>query len=177
MRKVNYLKGLMASLLLLLAVSTTTETQAQNTVGGHFGVVQPIITIFDGDVNDHFDPYTIGFPLGITVRKNEKFAFDAEFVPFITRNKTEVAGGDDIISDNVTFLVHPGLLWGIGEKLTFGTRLAYEIGGGRYGFTPILNKGFMIGDTNVFAELVVPVRMGSDVGLAVSGAIHFGVGF
>ncbi len=160
-------KSLLLSLIVLLAVNTQ-ETQAQNTVGGHFGFVQPIVTLADGEINDHFDPYTIGFPIGLTVRKNEKFAFDAEFVPFISANGN---------SDDISFLVHPGFLWGIGDKLTFGARAAYEIGGGRYGVTPLLNKGFSFGDTPVFAEFVLPVRWGSGGPFALSAALHFGVGF
>lgn len=167
--KNSLLKGLFFSLLVLFSFTSALETQAQNQIGGHFGVVQPIVTFQDGDINDHFDPHTIGFPMGITVRKNEKFAFDLEFVPLITTV-------NDINSINL--LVHPGLLWGIGDKLTFGARAAYELGNsGRYGFTPLLNKGFSIGETPVFAEFVLPVRMGSDAGLSVTAGIHFGVGF
>lgn len=144
------------------------ELQAQNQLGGHFGIVQPLVTFQDGDNPNHFDPYTVGFPMGITVRKNEKFAYDLEFVALIT-----------FVEDNdaVNLLVHPGLLWGLGNSFTFGTRLAYEIGGGRYGFTPLLNRGFSLGKTPVFAEFVLPVRTGSGGGLSVTAALHLGVGF
>jgi len=163
------LKSLFFSLLVLFSFTNSFEAQAQNQIGGHFGVVQPIVTFQDGDTNDHFDPHTIGFPMGITVRKNEKFAFDLEFVPLITSSPT---------NDAINLLIHPGLLWGIGDKLTFGARAAYELGGaGRYGFAPLLNKGFLVGELPVFAEFVLPVRMGSDAGLSVTTAIHFGVGF
>jgi len=70
---------------LFLALSFISfEVQAQNQLGGHFGVVQPLATFQDGDNPNHFDPYTIGFPMGITVRKNEKFAYDLEIVSFIS---------------------------------------------------------------------------------------------
>ncbi len=152
----------------------TNKTTAQNTIGGHFGIVQPIITLQDGETIDGFDPHAIGFPIGITVRKNEKFAFDAEFVPFI-------ASAEDATGNSVSavreLLVHPGLLWGIGNKLTFGNRLAFELGSGRYGFTPLLNRGFTLGKTNVFAELVLPVRVGNDQDISFTAALHFGIGF
>ncbi len=150
------------------------NTQAQNTVGGHFGFVQPLITIQDGETSNGFDPHTIGFPMGITVRKSEKFAFDLEFVPFISSKKN--ADGDAISAVN-ELIIHPGLLWGIGSKLTFGNRLAYETQSGRYGITPLLNKGFLIGKTNVFAEFVLPLRVGNDQEISATAAIHFGFGF
>lgn len=150
------------------------SVKAQNTIGGHFGFVQPIITIQDGETTNGFDPYTIGFPIGITVRKSEKFAFDAEFVPFIGSSKN--SDGDNVSSVN-DLLIHPGLLWGIGNKLTFGNRLAFETQSRRYGITPLLNKGFLVGKTNVFAELVLPVRVGNDQELSITAALHFGIGF
>ena len=147
--------------------------QAQNQIGAHFGVVQPLFGIQDGDFSGAFDPYTIGFPIGITVRKSANFAFDAEFVPFITEGTGVLEG-----TDQVTLLVHPGLLWKVGESLTYGTRLAYEVGGiGRYGFTPLLNQGILVKDQTVFFEFVLPVRMGSGQGLSVGAGLHIGVGF
>ncbi len=153
--------------LFMALTFTSFEAQAQNQLGGHFGIVQPLVS-FQENAPNHFDPYTIGFPMGITVRKNEKFAYDLEFVGFISFAEN---------NDAVNLLVHPGLLWGLGNSFTFGTRLAYEIGGGRYGFSPLLNKGFAIGDQPVFIEFVLPVRTGSGGGLSVTAALHLGVGF
>jgi len=173
----NYTQKTLSTFLiinLLFAVFGNNSINAQNTIGGHFGVVQPIITFQDGETIDGFDPHAIGFPIGITVRKNEKFAFDAEFVPFI-------ASADNGTGDNISavreLLIHPGLLWGIGNKLTFGNRLAFELGSGRYGFTPLLNRGFTLGKANVFAELVLPVRVGNDQDISLTAALHFGIGF
>jgi len=163
--KLNFAKLFIIFLLTGFSISS----QAQNSIGGHFGAVQPIITITEDDTNSGFDPYNLGFPIGITVRKNDKFAFDAEFVPFIKF-------ADDA-SEVSEFIVHPGLLWGVGDKLTFGTRIAYELFSFRYGITPLLNKGFTIGETNVFAEFVLPIRVGRDEGFAVTAGLHLGVGF
>ncbi len=149
-------------------------TKAQSKVGGHFGFVQPIITIQDGETSDGFDPYTIGFPIGVTIRKNEKFAFDIELVPFISA--IENTEGNTVSAVN-ELLIHPGLLWGMGNKLTFGNRLAYETKSGRYGFTPLLNRGFLLGKTNAFIELVAPVRVGNDQEISFTLALHIGVGF
>lgn len=173
------------SITLLVLISglcgfNTNKVAAQNQIGGHFGVVQPIVTFQTDQTVTGFDPHVLGFPIGITVRKSEKFAFDAEFVPFVTFEANEVALEDGTTQrkDKVTLLVHPGFLWGLGRKFTFGTRLAYELGDeGRYGFTPLLNKGFAINNTPVFVELVAPVRMGSDKEADVSLGLHVGFGF
>lgn len=159
---------------ILFATVGVFSAKAQNTIGGHFGIVQPIVTFQDGETTSGFDPYAIGFPMGITVRKNEKFAFDLEMVPFIS--SSDNADGDNFSSVS-ELLIHPGLLWGIGNKLTFGNRLAYEINSGRYGITPLLNRGFSIGKTNVFAELVLPIRVGNDQEVSLTTALHFGIGF
>ncbi|WP_010182085.1 hypothetical protein [Aquimarina agarilytica] len=168
------LKSIFFSLSILFTCLITYSVTGQNTVGGHFGFVQPIVTIQDGDTTNGFDPYTIGFPTGVTIRKSEKFAFDIEFVPFISA-ATAADGGT--ISSVSELLIHPGLLWGIGDKLTFGNRLAYETKSGRFGITPLLNKGFLLGKTNVFAEFVFPIRVGNDQDISLTAALHFGVGF
>ena len=158
---------------LAILLLTTNTIDAQNQLGAHFGVVQPLFGIQDGEFSGAFDPYTIGFPIGITVRKNADFAFDAEFVPFITQGSGIFEG-----TDQVTLLVHPGLLWKVADRLTYGTRLAYEVGGlGRYGFTPLLNQGILVKDQSVFFEFVLPVRVGSGAGLSVGAGLHIGVGF
>ncbi|WP_271767038.1 hypothetical protein [Aquimarina algiphila] len=159
--------------ILFLSLSVY-NVRGQNTIGGHFGFVQPIVTIQDGDTTDGFDPYTIGFPIGVTIRKSEKFAFDVELVPFIS--SIEDSDGDNTSAVN-ELLIHPGLLWGIGNKLTFGNRIAYETKSGRYGITPLLNRGFSLGKTNVFAELVLPIRVGNDQEISFTAALHFGIGF
>ena len=167
-------KTINTNLFLLILISLCgLSTKAQNTLGGHIGFVQPIVTFQDGDTSNGFDPYVIGFPVGITIRKNDKFAFDLELVPFI--GSSENADGDNFTSVN-ELIIHPGLLWGLGNNLTFGNRLAFETQSKRYGITPLLNKGFTIGKTNVFAEFVLPIRAGNDQALSVTAALHFGIG-
>ena len=159
------------SITVLLLASITFNLNAQNTIGGHFGFIQPIVTVQDGETTSGFDPYAIGFPIGVTIRKSDKFAFDVEIVPFISSN------GDDEGSGVNELLIHPGLLWGIGDKLTFGNRIAFETKSGRYGITPLLNKGFLLGKTNVFAEFVLPLRVGNDQDFSLTAGLHFGIGF
>ena len=167
-------KHILFAFATFLLTSVFSGINAQNTIGGHFGFIQPIVTFQDGDTSDGFDPYTVGFPIGVTVRKSEKFAFDVEIVPFIS--SVDNAEGDSVTSVN-ELLIHPGLLWGLGNSYTFGNRIAYETQSGRYGITPLLNKGFKIGETNVFAEFVLPLRVGNDQDFSVTAGLHFGVGF
>ena len=47
----------------------TAQAEAQNTIGGHFGVLFPLVTRADGTTTNISDDFTVGFPVGITVRK------------------------------------------------------------------------------------------------------------
>ena len=132
----------------LLEVQEVQEVQTQ--IGGHIGVVHGLFTLQDGDISGIFDSgyeYSVGFPMGITVKKRSNFAFDLEIVPSITFK-------NGVDQEKVDLLIHPGLLWGLGNNLTFGTRLAFELGEyGRYGITPLLNLGNIF--SNGFIELVL----------------------
>jgi hypothetical protein len=160
--------------LLFICFVAALPVAAQNDIGGHIGVVVPIVQVADGETTDITDNFVIGYPMGITV-KTQGPAFDLEIVPFI----------DDDRVTNV--LIHPGLLFGLQGGFTFGLRAAFETGGA-YGFTPLLNKGFPIGrNTSMFMEIVLPIRFikeesefifeESDLQLAFAGAIHVGIGF
>lgn len=144
----------------------------QNKVGGHFGIVHGLFALKEGNLSSIFSAdtdYSIGFPMGITVKKRKNFAFDLEIVPFITVNKA-----DNV--ENISLLIHPGLLWGLGNNLTFGTRLAFELGdSGRYGITPLLNFGNIF--PSGFVEIVLPIRVGSNEPLTIALGIHIGMGF
>ena len=54
---------------------------AENRLGGHFGAVFPLITHADGDTTDIGDDFQMGFPMGITVKTSDRWAFDLELVP------------------------------------------------------------------------------------------------
>lgn len=135
-------------------------------IGGHFGFMHPIIIASQGKTQILFkDFYTVGFPIGITIKKSENFFFDAEFVPFIDKNS------------KVTLLVHPGALFPLGGNFTFGTRAAFEINQDMYGFTPLINKAFPLKNGGaLFAELVFPVRFTQNTTITIIG-LHLGVGF
>lgn len=159
-------------LLTVLLIAAMYAPKAQS-LGGHVGVVHPLFTLSEGNVSTIADQYTVGFPVGLTIKRKSNPSIDFEFVPFMTEGSFD------------NFLIHPGLLFGLGSGFTFGTRLAYETGPETYGFTPLLNKGFDIGnDKSFFIELVLPVRFGSRDILngtqnfsAYTVAFHTGVGF
>jgi len=142
------------------------EKAVETKLGGHFGVVHPLVTVWDGGSSNLGDFYVVGFPTGVTIKKSDKFMFDIEFVPFVSE-KSEV-----------NLLFHPGVLFPMGNNFTFGTRAGFEIGSGAYGFSPLLNKAFPIPNCNsaLFVELVVPVRFHSS-GSNTTIALHVGVGF
>jgi hypothetical protein len=59
-------------------------------------------------------------------------------------------------------------------------RLALEAGEGQFGFTPLINKAFPLGQHTVFfTELVAPGRFGpgKDTGYTQLGGLHLGIGF
>ncbi len=146
------------------------QPPTQNRLGGHIGVVHGLFTLSDGEITSIVDSdYSIGFPMGITVKKRRNFAFDLEMVPSITFLS-------DTDQDKIDLLIHPGLLWGISKNITLGARLAFELGNqGRYGFTPLLNFGNIF--PNGFVEVVLPIRFSRSHSTAVTLGIHIGTGF
>ena len=150
----------------LQAQDDSEKEASENKLGAHVGVVHPLITFEDGESTNIGDFYNVGFPVGVTIKKSEKFMFDVEFVPFVDEKS------------NVNLLFHPGVLFPMGGDFTFGTRAAFEIGSGAYGFSPLLNKAFPIPKCNsaFFVELVLPVRFHA-TGYNTTIALHVGVGF
>ena len=158
--------------IVLLYISNATTLSAQegtgrtNKLGGHFGIVHPLVIFSGGKTTTIANSYNVGFPTGVTIKTSTKFAFDIEFVPFINEG------------NRVNLLFHPGALFPLGKNFTFGTRAAFEINQGAYGFTPLLNKAFpMKNNTAVFAELVLPVRFDGFGNMATIIALHIGIGF
>jgi hypothetical protein len=151
-----------------------TPARAENSLGGHFGAVFPLITRAGGETTNIGDDFKVGFPMGITVKKNDRWAFDLELVP--------VLDFDDDGPIGVPLTVHPGILRSLGGgPWTAGLRMAFDIGGASWGFTPLLNRGFSSGDHAYFVEFVVPIRFQDDSegegSTAIGFGVHLGVGF
>ena len=163
--------------IIMVAISTlvgpgASRASAQNQVGGHIGIVLPLVTRANETTTSISDDFVIGFPMGITVRKSATFAFDLELVPSVQNDPF-----------HVDLTVHPGAVWALGGGWGGGARLAFDINKASWGFTPILNHGlFKVGrDTALFAEAVVPVRFQENsqgnMFTSIGFGIHVGVGF
>ena len=155
-----------------LAGPLVSTAAAQNRLGGHMGLVLPLVTRADGTTTNISDDFVIGFPMGITVRKSDKFAFDLELVPAIQ---------NDPLHTSLT--VHPGVVAGVGNGWGVGLRMAFDVNQPSWGFTPIVNHGLLeVGEgVTLFAEVVVPIRFQSfrpnDTSTSIGLGIHFGIGF
>jgi len=151
----------------------TSAASAQNRVGGHFGVVFPIVTRVDGETVDIGDDFQMAFPMGITVRKSDAFAFDLEVVAGLDFDEDEPV--------DVPLTIHPGVLLGLGGPWTGGLRMAFDIGGASWGFTPLLNLGLTAGEQPYFVEFVFPIRFQDDdfgeTTNSIGFGIHLGLGF
>jgi hypothetical protein len=159
------------ALLALALVALPVGVRAEDTVGGHFGVLFPLATRANGETTKISDQFNIGFPTGITIKRGGPFAFDLELVPLIHSQ-----------GKKVDLTIHPGILYSLGGPWTAGLRAAFDVNARSYGFTPLLNLGFpQKNGTTLFAELVLPVRFQqNDLNqgqTAVTVGLHFGWAF
>jgi hypothetical protein len=175
MRICMNIRSLWVAALVLAATAVgpfVSPASAQNRIGGHMGFVLPLVSHENGTTTTISDDFVIGFPVGITVRKSDKFAFDLELVPGIQNDPL-----------HVSLTVHPGVVAGLGNGWGVGGRMAFDVNAASWGFTPILNHGLTsVGkDATLFAELVVPIRFHSngpgDTSTSVGLGIHLGIGF
>ncbi len=150
------------------------SARAQDRIGAHFGAVFPLVTHANGETVNIGDDFKVGFPMGITIKTSGTVAFDLELVPVL-----------DPVKDVGTFVsltVHPGILKGLGHGWTLGGRMAFDINGNSWGFTPLINKGFPQGPVTYFIEGVLPIRFQDDLlthesHTAVTLGVHVGVAF
>jgi hypothetical protein len=84
---------------LMVGLLSPAAARAADTLGGHFGIVLPLVTRAGGETLSIGNQFKIGFPIGITIKTGEKVAFDLELVPTIQRTPYVV-----------TLTVHPGVL-------------------------------------------------------------------
>jgi hypothetical protein len=152
------------------------QTQKGPTLGGHIGVVFPLVTHSGGQTTSLGDQFAVGFPVGITVKGSGRTAFDLEFVPQYNATGQRLT----------TLTVHPGLIYSLGHGYAVGLRAAFVVDNPTVGFTPLVNKSWPIKHNNslfkaYFVEADLPVRFNRPVGApatnAVTFAMHFGVAF
>jgi hypothetical protein len=161
-----------AAVAMLLTGPAASAASAQDTLGGHIGVVLPLVTRANGATTTIADDFTIGFPMGITVRRSQDFAFDLEIVPAVQNDPLHVG-----------LTIHPGIVGGLGGGWGAGVRLAFDVNQASWGFTPIVNHGLLqVGHgAALFAELVLPIRFQEDAAgksfTSFGVGVHIGVGF
>jgi hypothetical protein len=147
--------------------------KGKSRIGGHVGFVLPLVARGGGSTSLPIaDSFTIGFPVGLTVRTDSPVAFDFEFIPTINTPGR----------NNFFLTIHPGIIYGFKKKYAVGLRGAYDAGNASFGFTPLISRGFKINDKlGFFMEADFPVRWNRrDVGgRFASGAFaaHFGLAF
>src|SRR5262245_36801138 len=122
-------RAIKGATVLLLAVTAlcadASAASAQNRLGGHFGVVFPLVTRVDGNTVDIGDDFKLGFPMGITIRKSDTFAFDIELVPALDFHDNGPV--------DVPLTIHPGILRTITGPWTGGMRMAFDVDGASWG--------------------------------------------
>jgi len=144
--------------------------QAQDRLGGHFGMLLPLVSHEAGATTTIADDTVTGFPMGITVKTNSRVAFDLELVPVVQNEPL-----------HVSLTLHPGILTPVSERTTAGVRMAFDVTQASWGFTPLVNRTLTrVGAGQLFAEMVVPVRfreVGGERYVSVGLGAHFGIGF
>lgn len=174
LRTRNAARVALGTLLLVVGflAGSVSRASAEDRLGGHFGLVIPLITWSDGTTTTVGDDFKIGFPTGITVKKTDKVAFDFELVPVIQNAPL-----------SVSLTVHPGVIFSLDHSLAAGVRMAFDVKEASWGFTPLLSRSFPVsgGACALFAELDVPIRFQENAAgksvTAVTIAAHFGIGF
>jgi hypothetical protein len=161
--------GRVVLLLFVCGGSLPAPAGAEDRLGGHFGAVFPLVTRAGGTTTTIGDQFKIGFPMGITVKTADKWAFDMELVPVVTSDRF------------VSLTVHPGVIHGLANSFAAGLRMAFDTRESSWGFTPLLNRSFPVGPVAYFIEGVVPIRFQQDGAgkgqTAIGFGVHFGVGF
>ena len=162
-------------LLTLLLGSTAIATTAQTSqrypgIAGYVGIMHPLATFNREGTTKNFDKFYLGgLPVGINIWKSAKIGFSAEFVPFIRADAT----GSKVSN----FLFHPGVLVALGRGWTFAGRAAFETGG-RYGFTPVINKIVKKNrNSGYFVAVPLPARFGNNHPASFAIGFQFGISF
>src|SRR6185436_19737332 len=171
MKTTGYVCLLSRFVLVLVVLAIPGRAAAQNRVGGHFGAVFPLVTHGDGETVTIGDDFKVGFPMGVTVKTSDKWAFDLELVPVIQNDPLFV-----------TLTVHPGIIRGLSHGYAAGLRMAFDVEAASWGFTPLVNKGFPVKGKpyTLFVEGVAPIRFQSDgveTHTSIGLAVHVGMGF
>jgi len=155
--------------LLLGILAAAAPARADDQLGGHFGIVFPLVSHVDGTTTTISDDTKVGFPMGITVKTSPDWAFDLELVPVIASHRF------------TSLTVHPGIIHSLPNRFGAGVRMAFDVRESSWGFTPLVNRGFPAGHQTVFIEGVLPIRFQENAlgagQTSIGFGVHIGVGF
>src|ERR1700730_7175717 len=159
-------------LLLLVAVlGLPLSAHAEDRLGGHFGVLFPLVNHADGATTNIGDDFKLGFPMGVTVKTSGDWAFDLELVPVIKKNPLFTS-----------LTVHPGIIHSLPNRFAAGLRVAVDVNQPWWGFTPLLNRSFPVRDHSYayFVEGVLPIRFQTSASggnqTSIGLGVHVGIG-
>ena len=149
-------------------------------VGGHLGVALPLVTFSDQSTRVIGDDFiTLGIAPGVTVKIDDHWAVDFEFIAL-----SDYKNREDGAAAATTFVLDPGVVYNWGWIAT-GLRAAMQVGRNattNIGIVPIINKGFSMGKVAWFVELDLPLFFFFDVGddaakMTFTPLLQTGVGF
>jgi len=166
--------GIAVAILVISVIGAVPAARAQG-IGGHIGVVFPLVTHAEGQTTSLADNFAFGIPFGVTFKGKGPMALDFEFVPAVQDSPRKIS-----------LTVHPGVVYGIGHGFGVGIRAAFDVNTSQVGFTPLVNKSWAIKREGsffkaYFVEADLPVRFNRPPGgpraNPVTFAMHFGLGF
>ena len=172
MKSADSVRVFFRGVLLCAVVAMPLRAAAEDRVGGHFGAVFPLLTHASGQTTTIGDDFKIGFPMGVTVKTSDTWAFDLELVPVIQNAPLFVS-----------LTVHPGIIHALPNRYAAGLRMAFDVNDSSWGFTPLVNRSFPIHGRpySCFVEGVLPIRFQADPAggnrTSIGLAVHLGIGF
>lgn len=137
---------------------------------GYGSVLHPIMAYDGKDVTYNFkNVYTVGFPIGLNLLKNDKIGYSFEVAPFLkVQNDTS----------KVNFILfHPGVIFRFKHNFNAVARIAFE-SSGRFGFTPVISKVLIkTKNVNYFVAASAPLRTGNGRPTTLGFAFQLGFTF
>ena len=159
-------------MLLVAVLGLPVSAHAEDKIGGHFGILFPLVSHAGGETTNIGNDFKLGFPMGVTVKVAADWAFDLELVPVIKK---------DPLFTSLT--VHPGIIHSLPDRFAAGLRMAFDVNQPSWGFTPLLNRSFPVKDRSYayFVEGVLPIRFQASASggnqTSIGLGVHVGIGF
>lgn len=166
--------------VVLSSLCVARAAKADDAVGGHAGLVMPLVKFTRTLPGQKAAPYFIGdfvdtdFAAGVTVKLNSAVAIDFETV---VGNEVKAVGGG---VGGTGLTVDPGIIYNLGP-VAVGARIKFDIGAqANVGLIPLINKGIVdLGGVTWFIEGDLPMTLGTtaDGNPSIAFALHTGLAF